>query len=77
MIVESSYLLHDREAALDSVFAHLGLPPAKIADFSDQNVGEYSPIDPSTDARLREWFAPLEAALDEFLATHPARIPAL
>jgi hypothetical protein len=76
LVVESSFLSRQRGEALAEIHDYLGLPPAPVPASPDRNVYEYAPISPASAERLREWFAPHEAALDEFLASHPARIPA-
>lgn len=76
LVVESSFLSRHRDEALAGIHEYLDLPPAPVPASPDRNVAEYAPISPASAARLREWFAPHEAALDQFLATHPARIPA-
>ena len=65
-----------RAAMLDALHRYLGLEPMTLSDPTDRNVASYEPIPPEIEARLRRWFAPHEAALDAFLATHPARISA-
>jgi hypothetical protein len=75
MVIDSAHFANDRQGTLDALATYLGLEPAPLRDETDRNVGQYSAISPDSEARLREWLAPHEAALDEFLATHAARIP--
>jgi hypothetical protein len=76
MVVDSASLRQEREATLDALFAYLGLPPAEVPNLVDRNVAEYEPLDPELAARLREWYAPHEAALEAYLDQHAKRIPA-
>jgi hypothetical protein len=75
MVIDSAYFAKDRQGTLDALGTYLGLEPSPLRDETDRNVGEYASLSPNAEARLREWFAPHEAALDEFLAAHPTRIP--
>jgi tetratricopeptide (TPR) repeat protein len=74
MVVDSAHLATNRQATLDALHAYLGLEPAPLVDDGDRNVADYPALPARTEARLRDWFEPHEAALDRLLAGHPARI---
>jgi hypothetical protein len=46
------------QTALDSVYAHLGLPPHHNAELPTLNAGSYEPLSEQTSARLAEYFRP-------------------
>ena len=55
-------LLHTNE-----VLAYLGLPPLERAQLEPRNKGRYPPLAPATAERLRDYFAPQQAALAQVL----------
>jgi len=75
IVIDSDYFGSDQQATLDLVHAQLGLEPARLRDERARNVGSYEPMQVASEARLRAWFAPHEAALDRLLSDYPNQVP--
>jgi hypothetical protein len=63
LILQSEAYRRDVPGALDRVWAHLGLPPHRLAEHPTKNRGTYEPMADATRARLRAWFAPHDERL--------------
>ncbi|CAM9394351.1 unnamed protein product [Phaeothamnion confervicola] len=55
--------------AMDGVFAHVGLPPSRVADSGPKNTRDYEPLAEATRQRLEIFYAPHNYALAELLGT--------
>lgn len=75
LILQNAELAHDLRGTLRRVCAFLGLPPFVPRHVKRENEGRYPPMAEATEQRLREWFAPHQQALENFLATLHREIP--
>ena len=71
MVVESAELSSNRQATMDAVHDFLELPTSNVTMHDDRNVHGYEPMSAQIEDRLRDWFAPHEAALGEYLDANP------
>ncbi|CAN0426644.1 unnamed protein product [Ectocarpus sp. 8 AP-2014] len=52
---------------MDGVFEHVGLPPSPVEDKAPKNHRDYPPMDEGVRRRLRDFYAPYDAALRQLL----------
>lgn len=68
LILQNAELARDLPGTLGRVFGFLDLPPFMPKAVKRVNEGTYEPMDPAIELRLRDWFAPHQRALDDFLS---------
>lgn len=71
LILRHEQMAADLPATMQRVCRFLGVAPFVPHDRRRHNEGSYPPICPDLERRLREWFAPHERALEDFLAELP------
>jgi hypothetical protein len=67
MVVETERLAEDVHGIMREVFATLDLEPVDVGPMARLNVRHYSPIPPSLEERLREFYRPHNEKLRELL----------
>lgn len=78
---EQMLILRDEQLAIDlpgvmhRVCRFIGVPPFVPSDHRRHNEGRYPPMSADLKARLHDWFAPHQQALEEFLASLPEARP--
>ena len=70
MVVDSAELSSNRRATIEAVHDFLDLPTSNATTHDDRNVHAYDPLPGHIEERLRDWFAPHEAALGDYLAAN-------
>ncbi|CAM9888508.1 unnamed protein product [Ectocarpus sp. 4 AP-2014] len=58
---------HSLQEAMEDVFEHVGLPPSPVEDKAPKNHRDYPPMDEGIRRRLRDFYAPYDAALRQLL----------
>lgn len=74
LILHQADLLHSTPATVERVVRFLGLPTFTPDCQQRVNRDPYPPMGPAIAHRLRDWYAPHQAALAEFLAEWGARV---
>lgn len=75
LILRHEHLSQDLPAVMHRVCRFLGVAPFVPPDRRRHNEGHYPPMASDLRAQLRDWFAPHQQALEEFLANLPEARP--
>ena len=68
LVLRFEHLARDPLAVLDRTLEFLGLPSIENVRLEARNARKYPPMNPATEERLRDYFAPHEARLQALLA---------
>jgi hypothetical protein len=75
LILRDEQLADDLPATMERVCRFIGVPPFVPNDRRRHNEGRYPPMSTDLKEKLRDWFAPHQRALEEFLASLPEARP--
>jgi hypothetical protein len=72
LVLHNEDLSRDLAGTVNLAYKFLGLPPHELTTTARSNTGDYTPLSPELEVRLRQWYQPHQKALSEFLATEMA-----
>lgn len=75
LILRGEQMAHDLPGVMHRVCRFVGVPPFVPKDQRRHNEGRYPPMSADLKAKLRDWFAPHEQALEAFLVSLPEARP--
>lgn len=75
LILSDKQLADDLPGTMQRVCRFIGVPPFVPNDRRRHNEGRYPPMSADLKEKLRDWFAPHQRALEEFLASLPEARP--